>query len=102
MLKIRDEVDLKELAKKYNLKEERRYNTRTGELENISYIYNDEYVFIDNDRIICNRIYEWMATINYKWIYGAISDDAYNTIETLLFNLINDGVVEILKRGDIK
>ena len=98
MLKIKDNVDLKELEK-YGLKLKKYYNCDTGELLRNDYYIDDPFcydiIFIYGDsRNISRAIYNDLSQAYYPSCSDIITPAIANKIEDILYNLINDGLVE--------
>ena len=98
MLKIIDDVDLKELEK-YGLKESKHYNCSTGELEFTDYIFETPFVFDivfvhGYDRVISSNIYNFLAKSNFVPSSDIITPMLSKQIEHILYSLIKADLVE--------
>jgi hypothetical protein len=98
MLKIKDNVDLKELEK-YGLKSKKYYSCDTGELLWNNYYIDDPFcshiIFVyGKNRHINREIYNHLSKAYYCPDSDIVTPAVADTIESILFNLINDGLVE--------
>ena len=98
MLKIKDNINLEELEK-YGLKSKKYYSCDTGELLWNNYYIDDPFccdiIFVyEKDRHINREIYNHLSEGYYCLDSDIVTPAKVDTIESILFNLINDGLVE--------